>query len=102
MHTKSSTDGEAQWTEEDWADLFSARLSKILQAKYPWLRNFGCSLATEEYQEGTGYVYQPELDLSYEYTHSYDFLRILHIQKQMGRPISNACSKTVEFGSLCR
>jgi hypothetical protein len=79
------------YTEEDWADFFSAQITKVLKTKYPWISNFSCQFFAKN---ETG-DYATISDQFYSDLHSSDVRRALLVQKVMNLPMPNACQKVI-------
>ena len=87
---------EYVYTEEDWADFFSAQITKTLKPKYPWISNFACQLFAKNGVD----EYATVQDEFYSDLHSSDIRRALLVQRVMNLPMPNSCQKVIQEKAL--
>lgn len=80
---------EGPYSEEDWADYFSGRVTKRLKASRPELQNFTCLFAKRSPRHG---VWAPKLENSPPDPHSNDFFRMVHLHKVLNGTMPGSCA----------
>jgi hypothetical protein len=93
---EKARNAEGAFTEENWADYFSAKIIGSMRSKYPWIGNFACQLLNKN-KNGN---YITKLDHNDQDTHSSGFKRALLVQKVMGLEMPRSCQKIIKDQNL--
>lgn len=80
---------ESVYSEEDWADYFSARMLKRLRPEHAELQNFACLFSKNSPRHG---ILTPVIVNTTSDAHSNDFFRMVHVHKVLNDQMPVSCS----------
>lgn len=93
-HKNVESNKHGQFSGEDWADYFSAKIVKRLKVKHPWLKNGFCSLMLSS---DDGYLsLEVKNDKDSQAVHSEALFRVIHFETEFSGDLPNSCQKIVD------